>query len=42
MDMTKIVETFISGQVQSHTKLKATKATFSNIQRLEKYLTKTR
>lgn len=38
MVMTKIVETFISGQARLQTSVKATKATFSNIQKLEKYL----
>lgn len=36
--MTKIVETFTFGQALLQTKIKATKATFSNIQKLEKYL----
>jgi len=36
--MIKIVETSTSGQVQLRTNVKATKATFSNIQKLEKYL----
>lgn len=38
MDMKKIVETFTSGQALLQTSVKATKATFSNIQKLEKYL----
>lgn len=39
MDMTKTVDRGTSGQGQSY-KPKLTKATFSNIQKLEKYVTR--